>query len=254
VLVQDVAAGDKLNSGRGGLDPNEDPRWTVVTNVPNAIIGNLLKSQLEDAGIPVFMQRSPSADIAYFSHNDYVPHDLRVPFAMVEDARRILESGPDHDPGSSYWEGDTGYADYQEEDWEETGEPPYTPLGGPPAKLPEGWTLLPTERDLHAGRHYRPSHKDAEGWYRADSAGGFTFGKGGAAAEQPEYDFDEEPLEADKARYSSPHGRDSYGEGYGSSDRSKWIRIIYGILLLVMSLPFLLQLLQQIASFLHFGR
>jgi hypothetical protein len=249
VLVQNVAVGDKAKSGLGGIDPNEDPRWTVVTNVPNAIIGNVIKSQLEDAGIPVFMQRSPSADIAYFSHNDYVPHDLRVPFRMVDDARRILDSGPDHGPGSPYWDGDMGY---EEEDWEETEQPPFSPLGGPPGNLPEGWTLLPTESDLRASRHYRPSHSDAEGWYRSDTVGGYAFGKGGAA-EQPAHDYDEEPLEADKARYSRPYEREYYDEAYGSSDRSKWIRIIYGILLLVMSLPFLLQLLQQIASFLSFG-
>lgn len=251
VLVQNVAAGDGRKSGLGGFDPDEDPRWTVVTNVPNAIIGNLIKSQLEDAGIPVFMQRSPSADIAFFSHNDYVPHDLRVPFKMVGDARRLLNSGPDHSPGAPYWGTEFGYED---EDWAETEQPPYTPLGGPPSNLPEGWTLLPTERDLHAGRHYRPAHSDAEGWYRPDTSGGSTFGKGGAAAEQPEYDFDEEPLEADKARFSRPYGREYYDEQHGPSDRSKWIRIIYGILLLVMSLPFLLQLMQQIASFLNFGR
>ena len=175
MLVQNVAAGDGRKSGLGGFDPDEDPRWTVVTNVPNAIIGNLIKSQLEDAGIPVFMQRSPSADIAFFSHNDYVPHDLRVPFKMVEDARRLLDSGPDHSPGAPYRGTEFGYED---EDWAETEQPPYTPLGGPPSNLPEGWTLLPTERDLHAGRHYRPAHSDAEGWYRPDTSGGSTFGKG----------------------------------------------------------------------------
>src|SRR5205823_6407355 len=92
VLIETVDSGTPHKSGAGRLDPNEDPRWTVVTNVPNSIIGSLIKSQLEDAGIPVVMQRSPSADIAQFSHNDYVPHDLRVPFNLLEEARSLLDS------------------------------------------------------------------------------------------------------------------------------------------------------------------
>ncbi|MEO6456768.1 MAG: hypothetical protein ABIO92_00625, partial [Chloroflexia bacterium] len=34
------------------FEPGEDPQWTVVANVPNAIIGAFIKSQLEDADIP----------------------------------------------------------------------------------------------------------------------------------------------------------------------------------------------------------
>src|SRR5215210_4411909 len=54
------------------LDDNTDPEWTVAANVPNAIIGNVIKQQLEDAGIPVLMLRSRSADVGEFSHNDFV--------------------------------------------------------------------------------------------------------------------------------------------------------------------------------------
>ena len=76
------------------LDRSGDPRWTIVTNVPNAILGNLVKSQIEDAGIPVLMVRSRSADIAEFSHNDYVPHDILVPQDLREQARAIVDGRP----------------------------------------------------------------------------------------------------------------------------------------------------------------
>src|SRR3954466_10079743 len=78
----------------GKLDRSGDPRWTIVTNVPNAILGNLVKSQIEDAGIPVLMVRSRSADIAEFSHNDYVPHDILVPQDLREQARAIVDGRP----------------------------------------------------------------------------------------------------------------------------------------------------------------
>src|SRR6187399_3197451 len=63
VLVEDVVD-DEGRRKSALLGRDEDPHWKVVTNVPNAIIGSLLKSQLEDAGIPVLMRRSASADIA----------------------------------------------------------------------------------------------------------------------------------------------------------------------------------------------
>ncbi len=170
VLVETVSGDQTGKSAKGRLDPDDDPRWTVVTNVPNAIIGNLIKSQLEDAGIPVFMQRSPSADIAFFSHNDYVPHDLRVPFSMVEDARRILNSSPDRSQGAPYWGSDLDDED-EDESGDEEDRPSLTSFGGSGSNMPEGWTMLPTERDLRAGRHYYSTHGDTEGWYRSDTIG-----------------------------------------------------------------------------------
>src|SRR4029453_2677767 len=108
--------------------------WTVVTNVPNAIIGTFIKSQLEDAGIPVLMQRSPSADIAQFSYNDYVPQDLRVPYNMLEDARRVLDGRPDRSLGAPFWGSDL---DEEKDDDEET-DLPSSYFGGPSSNLPEG--------------------------------------------------------------------------------------------------------------------
>ncbi len=256
VLVENVASEAQFKLVKGTLDPNEDPRWTVVTNVPNAIIGNLIKSQLEDAGIPVVMQRSPSADIAQFSHNDYVPHDLRVPFHMLEEARRLLDSGPDTSPGAPYWGSDMD----DEEEGESTGSPPFTSLSGPPSNVPEGWTMLPTERDVRARQWYQRGHGEAhreeadQSWYWSDSAEADSNrsrkAPRGVAASEQESRSDDDPLEADKIRFSQPYEREYYDETSGG--QSKWVRIFYGILLLAISLPFLFQLLQQIASFFSF--
>jgi hypothetical protein len=257
VLVETVEADIAPKSSRKGFGPDEDPHWTVVTNVPNAIIGNLIKNQLEDAGIPVLMQRSPSADIAQFSYNDYVPQDLRVPLHMVEDARRLLDSRPDPGVGAPYWYDDAD--DGNEVDEEADLERPFTAFDTPGGTMPEGWTMLPTERDSRTRDRFRRTHGSVEGWYRSDigsasEAHERSQARSGATNAQGEYDIDEEPLEADKVRFSQPYEREYYDEAYGGSGPSKWVRIFYGILLLAISLPFLFQLLQQIAAFFNFSR
>src|SRR6476620_3542527 len=131
----------KLELIKGKLDPKTDPRWTIVTNVPNAIIGNFIKSMLEDAGIPVLMFRSRSADIAEFSHNDFVPHDLLVPLHRFREARRLIDSAPGNDYGPRLRD----VSAEEDEDEIEGDMPPggETPETGPD-NLPEGWTMLPT--------------------------------------------------------------------------------------------------------------
>lgn len=201
------------------FEPGEDPHWTVVANVPNAIIGAFIKSQLEDADIPVLMFRSPSADIAQFSHNDYVPQDIRVPRHLVEDARRLIDSAPD-------------MADA-------TDNPHFGPelYGGSPHS-PQGWSLLPQD---DVDKRPRPA-----GWHWSDSE------------EQTPYASDERragnapstlrvPEEENEDDY--PHYEEEI-EYYGDQPYSspKWIRIFYGILLAAISLPFILQLIGQLAS------
>ncbi|MEO5952209.1 MAG: hypothetical protein ABIQ44_07070, partial [Chloroflexia bacterium] len=119
VLIEEFEEG---KSGRKGatLGRDEDPHWMVVTNVPNAIIGNLLKDQLEDAGIPVLMRRSASADIAQFSGNDFVPQDLLVPANRETEARQLLDSSSDIVSGPPYWGG--GYEGDSEEEWDDAPE------------------------------------------------------------------------------------------------------------------------------------
>src|SRR5207244_12161850 len=85
-----------------GAAPEPDPpplpvavgEWAYVTNVPNAIIGNLLVSQLKDAGIPALLRRSTSADVGELSHDDFVTHDILAPAPLTAQARRYLDSPP----------------------------------------------------------------------------------------------------------------------------------------------------------------
>ena len=239
----------KLELIKGKLDRDTDPRWTVVTNVPNAIIGNFVKGQLEDAGIPVLMFRARSADIAEFSHNDFVPQDLLVPFDRFRDARRLIDSAPGNDYGPRLW-------DVTTEEEEEEGVEGETALDGAAASpagdnFPEGWTMLPTEADVRSLQQVRRTRGEAlRGWYWSDD--------GQASTErQPDNDYDEEydlyeqdyePERDDlfQRRAASPYGTRGYAEDW--TRPSKWIKLIYAILLFIMSLPFILQLLQQIWS------
>lgn len=202
------------------FEPGEDPNWTVVANVPNAIIGAFIKSQLEDADIPVLMFRSPSADIAQFSHNDYVPQDIRVPRHLMEDARRLIDSAPDMEDA-------TGAPQFEQE------------MYGGSAYSPQGWSLLPQD-DVDS----RPN--PVAGWRWADTeeqtpASSDERRAGNAPStlreleeeNQDDYPYDEKEIEySGDQPYTSP----------------KWIRIFYGILLAAISLPFILQLIQQLAS------
>ena len=144
---------------KGKLDPSEDPRWTIVTNVPNAILGTFIKSQLEDAGIPVLMFRSRSADIAEFSHNDYVPQDLLVPLHRAREARRLIDSAPGNDYGPYEWEEEPEEpADLEAGDESQAGDLSRE-TQPPPSSLPDGWHMLPSEADLRARQQVRRVHR-----------------------------------------------------------------------------------------------
>src|SRR5438477_7837897 len=112
----------KLELIKGQLNADSDPRWTIVTNVPNAILGTFVKGQLEDAGIPVLMFRSKSADIAEFSHNDFVPHDLLVPADRFQEARRLIDSAPGDNYGPRPWDEEFEYGDEGEPEGEDFAE------------------------------------------------------------------------------------------------------------------------------------
>jgi hypothetical protein len=190
------------------LARDEDPEWTFVTNVPNAIMGSFVKSQLEDAGIPVLMNRSRSADVGEFSHNDYVPHDLRVPKKMWGDARAIIDARSDGLFGAE----------------------PSAPTG---SNIPEGWHMLPgTREEADAERAgwslYRVPLDDEQSKSCVDPGGKFD-----PRPRQSDADLDEVFDEADYIN-----------EPVASAE---WVRWFYGILLLAISLPFLLQLFAQLA-------
>lgn len=227
------------------MDPNYDPKWTVVTNVPNAIIGNFLKSLVENAGIPVLMMRSAGADIAQFSHNDFVPQNLLVPEDRFQEARQLIDAPP----GDLY--GPDIYDPFARPVYEDD-EPVLNWPGGeqaysPPADLPEGWRMLPTEADLHARQEVRRSHGEVlRGWYWSDDREPQSMPRNG----QTESPWDE-AYEDESEYYEIRSGFAPYGQGRGDyySDRNRWIRIGYGILFFALSLPFIIQVLGQIASF-----
>ncbi|HEX8599369.1 MAG TPA: hypothetical protein VF952_12735 [Chloroflexia bacterium] len=237
----------KLEMVRGQLGDDEDPRWTVVTNVPNAILGDLIKNQLEDAGIPVVMMRSPSADIAHFSHNDYVPHDIRVPFSMLREARQLVDSPPGGNLVEQDWQ------DSNAEGEEAGGEDEEQRRG-----LPQGWSVLPTESDVRARQMLRRSMgKPPEDWYwsdgkrRSGAAEGEGEGEGGSFWQQtydrsatgPSFRRKDEMVFEDEYEDYTPYRND---DPYAPS---KWVRWFYAILMLAISLPFIFQLLQTLFSF-----
>jgi hypothetical protein len=218
----------------GALGPDEDPHWTVVMNAPNAIIGNFLLSQLKDAGIPALMQRAPSADIAQFTGFDFVPQVLRVPRDRVDEARGVLDSRSDVS-SSGYlwntgWEQDAGAADEGEAVELETDD------------LAGEWRRLPTEDDVRARQQVRRWHGavDEEGWEYEDEQPGMTQIAGYAS---------EGPRRTANPREDAYY---DYVEDYSDGDwyKGKWARIVYGILIAALTIPFIFQLLQQLGDIL----
>jgi hypothetical protein len=218
----------------GLLDPNEDPHWTIVMNAPNAIIGNFLMSQLKDAGIPVLMQRAQSADIAQFTGFDFVPQVLRVPQDRVDDAREVLDSRSDVSSSGYLW--NTGL---EQSETVEAGDGVEVETDDPGG----AWRLLPTEDDVRARQQVRRWHGavDDAGW---------------------EYE-DEDPMVAPVAgnapdevrRRVSRRDEDAYYdyvEDYSGDDwyKGKWARIVYGILIAALTIPFIFQLLGQLGNIL----
>jgi hypothetical protein len=225
-----------------GMSADEDPKWTVVTNVPNAIIGNLIKNQLEDAGIPVLMQRS----LADFAQSDYVPHDIRVPEHLVQKAQELVYSIPGYDDGPAY--DDSDLLDYEED--EDHPEETWSYRAPSGTGLPEGFTTLPTEGDVRARQHIRRTHGETPpGWYWSDEY-----------ESQAPHSIEDYQHGAELSGLSGGAAHPGYSERetYNREDDwtgpSRWIKIIYGVLLLAMSLPFILQLLQQMWSILNSGR
>src|SRR4051812_1885388 len=61
-----------------------------VTSVPNRFLAILVKSQLEDAGIPVLFKTSVGADVGDWNRNDFVAQDIWVPEKLAFEARRMI--------------------------------------------------------------------------------------------------------------------------------------------------------------------
>lgn len=223
------------------LKPQEDPEWTVVANMPNSIMASFVKSKLEGEGIPVLMFRAGSADIAEFSHNDYVPQNLLVPKAMWKQARQLVYATP-ADRSAAFedeWEVDDEVEGEAGEKLEATpgeadGEYSYVRGGTerPDGELPSGWQWAGEEPEPDAARRF--SHR-----------------KWGRDSEQPEAleEDSDEPLERDKERFGSDYVRGDYEyETGGWTQPSRLTKIVYGVLLLVLMLPFLIQMVQYVYS------
>jgi hypothetical protein len=215
----------------------EDPHWTLVANLPNSIMGSFIKSRLEAEGIPVLMFRAKSADIAEFSHNDYVPQDLLVPQAMWQRARDIVyPPGGSSQPLYDEWDEEEGDEDPEDEhssEGSEDGTYTYAP-GGAASELPSGWYWA-DEPEFQPGKRF--THR--------------SWGKGSQVeeVEQTEEESDE-PLERDKERFGQEDYRShdyEYQSG-GWTQPSRLTRIMYGVLLLVLTLPFLIQVFQYLFS------
>jgi hypothetical protein len=223
-----VEAVERVPAGPGALGADEDPHWTIVMNTPNSIIGNFLKSQLEDAGIPVLMQRAQSADIAQFTGFDFVPHVLLVPRDKVDEARSMLDSRSDVSSSgylwNSGWEQDEGAAHESEAVELETDD------------RAGAWRKLPTEDDVRARQQVRRWHGavDEEGWEYEDEV----------AERRPAY---EEPERHAAARREYADYEYDYYSG-GDWYKGKWARIVYGILIAALTIPFIFQLLSQLGD------
>jgi hypothetical protein len=131
----------------------EDP-LVYLTNVPNAIMGNLLVNQLKGIGIPSLLRRSPAADIGEWSHNDFVMHDVLVPTSHLDEARTYIHSPP----GTPY-----GGTDRGSDEWQPLTFDPAAPdtLGPEPG---DGWRNLPTESDYLQQRSLRKTHGGGSTW------------------------------------------------------------------------------------------
>jgi hypothetical protein len=229
------------------LDDDTDPEWTVAANVPNAIIGSVLKKQLEDAGIPVLMFRARSADIGEFTHNDFVPQELRVPRDRRDEARNLVYAAP----GDSF-----GWGPWNDQDVEAEGEPAYhdgedgNNNPEPLKSLPEGWSMLPTEGEVSARQqmkreHHLPSGQwswsDAKSAQRQQEIFGSSESRWGDG-----FGYEQEPVEQE-SRYE----REIFEEDYyppGQAGPSKWVKVFYAILIGSLTIPFLFQLFGQIGS------
>jgi hypothetical protein len=188
----------------------EDP-LVYLTNVPNAIMGNLLVNQLKDIGIPSLLRRSPAADIGEWSHNDFVMHDVLVPASHLADARIYIHSPP----GTPY-----GGAGFDGDEWQPITFGPAAP-GDPGPEPGDGWHTLPTESDYLQQRTLRKTHGSGSAWDLPPRS-----------SADADLDDDED-------------------WGRPDITRSRLFRTIAGLLFLAASLPWILQLFQQAADFLR---
>jgi hypothetical protein len=66
-----------------------EEEWIKVGSAPNETLALMMRGILEDAGIPVLVQRGKGFDVPDFLSAG--PSDILVPGTVFEEAREILE-------------------------------------------------------------------------------------------------------------------------------------------------------------------
>ena len=139
--------------------------------------------------------------------------------------------------------GDTSADDEYEQDTggdtEETEEAP---------SVPDRWPALPRESDFRERQSLRRTQGQLpEGWYWSDPKPFKGTATHSAEAEVEEYAEDSDPYGYDSESYGSYSSYNSYSGG--SYGQQPWIRWVYAVLLLLMSMPFIISVLENLFNF-----
>jgi hypothetical protein len=166
-----------------------------------------------------------------------------VPYDRVQEARQLIDSAPGDRYGTPGWSpgDDDDFSRFEQS--EDGGR--VTEDGVPNGTPAEAWTILPTEADLTHLQQVRRTHGDSlREWYWEDGkSGGSHYPNGGPT---PSYEDDHIPelvRPRERSRYADPE----YSEGWAPSP--PWVKIVYGVLIAVVSLPFIASIFGQLAAF-----
>lgn len=198
-----------------------------VTNVPNRFMAILLKSQLEDAGIPVLLKSSSGADVGEWSRNDFVPFDIWTPEKLAQDARGIIYGRSDRLPARPAHarppDDDSYPLDLDTYDISAAGGTTWLALDSPAPLHPaeSDWRGLPTESEYLAVRRARKKRAASRAQYWSDE--------------------DEDDYYDDA---------DDYAADAGAWWRRRVFRWLFGLLMLAWTLPFMLQFWEAMQDFL----
>ena len=224
--------------------------WVILTNVPNVMMGNLLKDQIEQAGIPVLMKRSRATDIAEFSHNDFVMHDLYVPLRFAMRARRLVDSPPTHGPRGEAWTDEWLDADDEDEAVEDLIAEPQQM--GRPGPATSGWYLMDSPRPAPTlpvpqteGLSPETPPLPGLGHYQEMLGRRKSHQAAGPAPERRVVPFPTTMPPRVPLHEVEEDADDGPMNGRGATDwsRSRIYRVLMGLLFLAWTLPFLLQML-----------
>ena len=69
----------------------EDTDYVVITRVQGEIVANILKSHLENEGIPVFLRYESAGRVYGLTVDGLGEVSILVPQKLAEDAKRVIE-------------------------------------------------------------------------------------------------------------------------------------------------------------------